>query len=83
MFLHITNGEEGVKKEEVDEDEGGSLLLLTKGCNDGTRDAVGHADCKDTHGPGVLQAKLELIGLALQIEKHKHLKAEHNLMHLT
>lgn len=41
-------------------------MLLTKWCNDGTRDAVGHADCKDTHGPGVLQAKLELIGLTLQ-----------------
>lgn len=43
-------------------------MLLTKGRNDGTCDAVGHTDCKDTHGPGVLQAKLELVGLTLQIK---------------
>lgn len=57
----------GGKKEEVDEDKGELLrcVWLTKGCNDGTCDAVGHTDCKDTHGPGVLQAKLELIGLTL------------------
>ena len=61
---------EGGQKEEVDEDKGGSLccMLLTEGCNDGTCDAVGHTDSKDTHGPGVLQAKLELIGLTLQLE---------------
>lgn len=49
----------------------GHCMLLTKGRNDGTCDAVGHTDCKDTHGPGVLQAKLELVGLTLQIKKHK------------
>lgn len=41
---------------------------LTKRCDDGTRDAVGHTDGKDTHGPGVLQAKLELVGLTLQVK---------------
>lgn len=46
----------------------GHCMLLTKGRNDGTCDAVGHTDCKDTHGPGVLQAKLELVGLTLQIK---------------
>ncbi len=45
-----------------------NCMLLTKGCNNGTCDAVGHTDCKDTHGPGVLQAKLELIGLTLQMK---------------
>lgn len=45
----------------------GNCMSLTKGCNDGTRDAVGHADSKDTHCPGILQAKLELIRLTLQI----------------
>lgn len=45
--------------------EKGDSVSLTEGRNDGTCDAVGHADCEDTHGPGVLQAKLELIGLAL------------------
>lgn len=44
----------------------GHCMMLTKGRNDGTCDAVGHTDCKDTHGPGVLKAKLELIGLTLQ-----------------
>ena len=61
-------------------------MLLTKRCNDGTCDAVGHTDCKDTHGPGVLQAKLELIGLALQMKtqlEFLHDKTEHNLMYLT
>lgn len=48
-----------------------SCVLLTKGCNDGTRDAVGHTDSKDTHGPGVLKAKLELISLTLQ-RQNKH-----------
>lgn len=43
-------------------------MLLTKGCNNRTCDAVGHTDCKYTHGPGVLQAKLELIGLSLQMK---------------
>lgn len=40
-------------------------MLLTKGRDDGTSDAVGHTDCKDAHGPGVLQTKLELVSLAL------------------
>lgn len=48
--------------------EKGNCTLLTKGRNDGTRNAVGHTDCKDTHGPGVLQAKLELVGLTLQTQ---------------
>lgn len=42
---------------------------LTEGSNDGTGDAVGRTDCKDTHGPGVLQAKLELVGLTLQTNR--------------
>lgn len=46
----------------------GHCVLLTKGRNDGTCDAVGHTDCKDAHGPGVLKAKLELIGLTLQMK---------------
>lgn len=46
--------------------QAGNCMSLTEGCNDGTCDAVGHADSKDTHGPGVLQAKLELIRLTLQ-----------------
>lgn len=46
-------------------------MLLTKGSDDGARDAVGHADCEDTHGPSVFQAKLELIGLTLWNETQK------------
>lgn len=46
--------------------------MLTKGSDDGARDAVGHTDREDTHGPSVFQAKLELIGLTLQIEKCKN-----------
>lgn len=41
-------------------------MRLTKGGNDGASDAVGHTDCKDAHGPSVLQAKLELVGLTLR-----------------
>lgn len=59
-----------------------SGTLLTKWCNDGTRDAVGDTDGKDTHGPGVLQAKLELIGLALQVKTQTRLRPEHNLLSL-
>lgn len=51
----------------------GNQGLLTKRCNDGTRDAVGHADGEDAHGPGVLQAELELVGLALRVETQTHL----------
>ena len=49
-------------------------MLLTKGRNDGTCDAVGHTNCKDAHGPGVLQAKLELVGLTLQTKTIKPFK---------
>lgn len=56
--------------------------LLTKRCNNGTCDAVGHTDGKDAHGPGVLQAKLELIGLALQVKTQTHLRPERNLRSL-
>lgn len=55
----------------------GNCMSLTKGCNDGTCDAVGHTDSKDTHGPGILQAKLKLIGLTLQ-EKQKNKKKQNN-----
>lgn len=44
-----------------------NCISLTKGRNDGTCDAVGHTDSKDTHGPGIFQAKLELISLTLRI----------------
>ena len=43
--------------------------ILTKGHYNGTGDAVGHTDGNDTHGPRILQTKLELIGLALQVER--------------
>lgn len=43
-----------------------NCMPLTKGGNDGASDAVGHTDCKDAHGPSVLQAKLELVGLTLR-----------------
>lgn len=63
----------------------GYSMSLTKGRNDGTRDAVGHTDCKDAHGPGVLQAELELIGLTLHMETQtqqdrRTLKQSHNLI---
>ena len=57
----------------------GSQGLLTKRCNDGTCEAVGHADGKDAHGPCVLQAELEFIGLTLQVETQTHLRSEHIL----
>lgn len=78
---------EGGEKEELDGK--GQCMLLTKGCNDGTCDAVGHTDCKDAHGPGVLQAKLKLIGLTLQINTHthrvrfSHLRARSNVPDMT
>lgn len=53
-------------------------MLLTKGRNDGTCDAVGHGDCKDAHGPGVLQAKLELVGLTLQIQQQQKETRNHS-----
>lgn len=41
-------------------------MSLTKGDDDGAGDAVGHDDGEDAAGPGVLQPKLELVGLALR-----------------
>ena len=64
-----TQGQQGEQKE-VEEDRDG--MSLTKGRDDGTCDAVGHGDSKDAHGPGVLQAKLELIGLTLQTKTQKN-----------
>ena len=45
------------------------VARLTEGNDDRAGDAVGHADSEDAHGPRVLQAELELIGLALGEEK--------------
>ena len=44
---------------------------LTKGHDNGASDAGSQADSKDAHGPGVLQTKLELIGLALERDKEQ------------
>lgn len=50
----------------------GPWIILTKGDNDGAGDAVGHDDREDAAGPGILQSKLELIGLALGHNQQHH-----------
>lgn len=58
-----------VKNSDRTEECAENWARLTKGDDDRAGDAVGHADSEDAHGPGVLQAKLELISLALGEEK--------------